>query len=147
MSGGSWHDRAGMAATSESDSLLQEFARLSAQLDAWTDAWQQRRAVGGAAVATLFSCLHTGEPLATRLEQRLLLAKARLEGKLADLAGRTAIAIARLAGDADVATTIDAVRQHVTAVGRSDEGFASKRAELEPLVAVYRRLATALGDG
>lgn len=135
-----------MAATPDTDPLLQEFARLNAQLDAWSEAWQQRRQVSGAAVATLFSGLHTGEPLATRLEQQLLLAKARLEGKLADLAGRTAIAIARLAGDAEVGSTIDAVRQHITAVGRSDEGFASKRAELDPLVAVYRRLAAALAS-
>ncbi len=126
------------------DPLLEEHAALLSQLGAWADAWRRRREHGSAALVILMSATHLGDPLATRIDKRLLLAKAHLEGRIAGLAGRIADAVAVLGGDADTSAISRAVSDAVLRVGHADEDFAGKLAELGPLVETYRRLRNAI---
>lgn len=128
----------------ETDPLLDDHAALLAQTTAWTDAWRRRREHTGAALVTLMSAIHLGDPLATRLEKRMLLAKAHLEGRIARLAGSFATAIAELGGDADASAIGRAVSDAVVRVGQADDDFGSKLAELGPVVDAYRRLRAAI---
>jgi len=127
------------------DPLLDEHAALMIRAVAWTAAWKRRHEHGAAAMVTLMSAQHLGAPVSVQLEKRLLLAKAHIEVRLADLAGRLAGAIAALGGDADTSAVATVVREAVTRVGGADEDFGSKIAELGPLADGYRRLRTALG--
>lgn len=126
------------------DPLLTEYEALRRQLDAWTEAWRRRREPGGAAMVGLMSTIVLGDPLASRLEKRLLLAKAHLEGRIAHYTGSIASAIAKLGGDADTSTIARAATEAVSRVGHADDDFGSKLAELVPLVECYRRLRSAL---
>ncbi|MFO0635806.1 MAG: hypothetical protein U0168_23450 [Nannocystaceae bacterium] len=127
------------------DALLDQYDRLRARADAWLEAWRGRKDTSSAAMTTVLSTVLVGEPVADRLERRLLLAKAHLEVEHAELAGRIAAAIARLGGEADTSALEQGVREMVQRVGRVDEGFASKRAELDPLATAYRRLRAGIG--
>lgn len=127
-----------------SDPLLAHYDVLRRQLDAWTDAWRHRRDHGGAAMVALMSTMVHGDPLASRLEKRLLLAKAHLEGRIAHYTGEVAAAIAKIGGDADTAAIERAATEAVTRIGHADDDFGSKLAELVPLVECYRRLRTAV---
>lgn len=128
------------------DRWLDEHAALMAQLSAWAEAWRRRRDHGGAALVTLMSAQHLGDPVATRIEKRLHLAKAHLEGRIAALAGGMAGAIARMGGDADTAAIERAVSDAVARVGGAEDDFGSKLAELGPIAETYRRLRGAI-DG
>jgi hypothetical protein len=128
------------------DRWLDEHAALLAQLSAWAEAWRRRREHGGAALVTLMSATHLGDPVATRIEKRLLLAKAHLEGRIATLAGGMAGAIARMGGDADTSAIERAVSDALVRVGGAEDDFGSKLAELAPIVEMYRRLRGAI-DG
>jgi hypothetical protein len=128
------------------DRWLDEHAALLAQLSAWADAWRRRRDHGGAALVTLMSATHLGDPVATRIEKRLLLAKAHLEGRIAALAGGVAGAIARMGGDADTSAIERSVSDALVRVGAAEDDFGSKLAELAPIVETYRRLRGAI-DG
>lgn len=128
------------------DPLLDEHAALMTQIHAWVEAWKRRREPGGgAAMVILMSAQHLGEPVATRLEKRLLLAKAHLEGRVANLGGAIAAAIATLGGDADVSGITRSVTEAIVRVGGLEEDFGSKLAELGPLVECYRRLRAGIG--
>ncbi|MBX7084285.1 MAG: hypothetical protein K1X88_34080 [Nannocystaceae bacterium] len=126
------------------DALLDQYDRLRTRADAWLEAWRGRKDTGSATMTTVLSSVLLGEPVADRIEKRLLLAKAHLEVEHAELGGRLAAAIAALGGHADTAAIEQAVREMIQRVGRVDEGFASKRAELDPLATAYRRLRAAL---
>ena len=116
--------------------------------DSLRRSWQERlasdRSMRRISLAMRLSSVLLGEPVADRIEKRLLLAKAHLEVEHAELGGRLAAAIAALGGHADTAAIEQAVREMIQRVGRVDEGFASKRAELDPLATAYRRLRAAL---
>lgn len=127
-----------------SDPLLGEHERLRAQIDAWKQAWLHRRETTAASTAMLLSSLQHGEPLGDRLEKRLLLARAQLEQRVARLAGDIAAAIATLAGDSDTSAIERSIADAIAQVGRADQDFASKLAELEPLAELYRRLRAAV---
>jgi hypothetical protein len=128
----------------EHDHLLDEHAALLAQTTAWTEAWRRRGEQSGAALVTLMSAIHLGDPLATKIEKRLLLAKVHLEGRIARMAGSFATAIAELGGDADASAIGAAVSETIVRVGHADQDFGSKLAELGPLVDTYRRLRAAI---
>lgn len=128
------------------DPLLAEHAEIRAQITAWIEAWSHRRDVASSTTAILFGTIVNDEPLAGRLEQRLLLARAHLERRIAKLAGALGAAIARRLGEDDPSALERRLHDAVAAVGSGDEDFASKLAELEPLVAAHRRIFGAL-DG
>lgn len=128
-----------------SDPLLTQHDALVRALRAWTDAWQHRRDSGSAAMVALASTMVNGEPLSLRLEKRLLLAKSHLEARIATQAGDVAHAIAKLAGQDDTTAIARAATEAVTRVGHADEDFASKLAELVPMIDAYRRLRGAVG--
>ncbi len=128
------------------DPLVVEHVQIRAHVSAWIEAWSGRRDVASSSTAILFGAVVQGEPLATRLEQRLLLARAHLERRIANLAGALGAAIARRLGEDDPSALERRLHDTVSAVGSGDYDFASKLAELEPLVAAYRRILDAL-DG
>jgi hypothetical protein len=125
--------------------LLTQHEALVRALRAWTEAWQHRRDSGSATMVALASTMVNGEPLATRVDKRLLLAKAHLEARIATQAGDVAHAIAQVAGEDDTTAIRRAATEAVTRVGHADEDFASKLAELVPMVDAYRRLRAAIG--
>lgn len=127
-----------------SDPLLDEHEQLREQIDAWIEAWLRRGEVTSASTATLLSSVQLGVPLAERLEKRLLLARAQLEQRTARLAGAFAAAIAGLGGETATDALERAITDALAQVGRADQDFASKLAELAPLVAMYRRLRAAI---
>jgi hypothetical protein len=130
--------------TTMSDPLLEEHERLRTQIDAWIEAWLRRKETTAASTSMVLSSVQLGVPLQERLEQKLLLVRAQLEQRAARLAGDLAAAIAGLGGDADTQPLQRAVSDTFAQVGRADQDFASKLAELGPLVAMYRRLKAAI---
>ncbi len=126
------------------DPLLQEHEQLRAQIEAWIAAWQRRSETTAASTAMVLSSLQLGSPLSERLEKRLLLARAQLEQRIARQAGEFAAAIAALGGDTETQTLERAIADAMAQVGRADQDFGSKLAELVPLVEMYRRLKAAI---
>ena len=130
--------------TAMSDPLLEEHERLRTQIDAWIEAWLRRKETTAASTSMVLSSVQLGVPLQERLEKKLLLVRAQLEQRVARLAGDLAAAIAGLGGDAETQSLQRAVSDAIAQVGRADQDFASKLAELGPLVAMSRRLKGAI---
>jgi hypothetical protein len=133
-----------MRAMVASDPLLDEHESLRAQIDAWIQAWLHRTETTAASTAMVLSSVQLGVPLTERLEKRLLLTRAQLEQRISRLSGSLAAAIAGLGGDTDTSQLERAVTDAIAQVGRADQDFGSKLAELDPLVTMYKRLKAAI---
>lgn len=124
-------------------SIEAELAALKCRATAWTEAWAERNALSSASVAEVYGAVHVGEPVGERLVARLKESRRELENSIARLAATTAGALARLGRDGDASAIERRAHETFLRIGRHDEGFATKLAELEPLVQRYLRLARA----
>ena len=127
------------------DPLLLHHRAIVAKVAAWKECWAHRNEAGGAALASVLSATYLGEPLSMQVERRLLEARREIDNEIARHAGilAAAIALACRAGDTD------AIERHTQEaflkIGKTEDGFESKMAELEPLVRYYETLSTAVG--
>lgn len=131
-----------MVATPES--IEAELAALEGRCQAWREAWAERERATCAAVGELLSATHVGSPLAERIVERLQEGRREIDNSIARLAAATAGATARLARDADTEAIERRTHETFLRIGRHDEHFDTKLAELRPLVHRYLRLARAL---
>jgi hypothetical protein len=127
------------------DPLLVHHQYLVAKVAAWKACWSQRNEAGGAALASVLSSTYFGEPLSMQVERRLLEARREIDNEIARHAGvlAAAIALACRAGETDAIER--RTQEAFLKIGKTEEGFASKMAELEPLVRYYTMLSTAVG--
>lgn len=122
-------------------------AKLRERVAAWRECWRDRARTTSASTALLMSQTLLGEPVAARLETRLLEGRRAIDNALARCAGEVAAAIAKLCRDApDVAAIERRVHEDFLRQAKTDETFENRLAELAPLVALHRRLAIALGE-
>jgi hypothetical protein len=130
--------------TSGEDPLLAHHRYLVDKVDAWKQCWAHHNEAGGATMATLLSMTYLGEPLSMQVERRLLEARREIENELARHAGvlAAAIALACRAGETDVIER--RTQEAFLKLGKHDEAFETKMAELEPLVRYYEQLSTAV---
>lgn len=128
-----------------SDPLLDHHRYLVAKVAAWKACWVHRNEAGGAALASLLSTSYLGEPLAMQIERRLLEARREIDNEIARHAGvlAAAVALACRAGDTDLIER--RTQEAFLKIGKTEDGFESKMAELEPLVRYYTMLSTAVG--
>lgn len=131
-----------MAATPES--IEAELAALEDRCQAWREAWAERERAPSASVSELLSAKHMGGPLGEKLVERLQEGRRELENSIARLAATTAGAMARLARDGDTEAIERRSHETFLRIGRHEEHFDTKLAELRPLVQRYLRLARAL---
>lgn len=133
---------AGMVATPES--IEAELAALEDRCQAWREAWAERERAPCAAVSEVLSAKHLAQPLAERIVERLTEGRREIENAIARLAAATAGATARLTRDGDTEALERRLHETFLRIGRHDEHFDTKLAELRPLVQRYLRLARAL---
>jgi hypothetical protein len=128
-----------------SDPLLAHHRGLVAKVAAWKECWAHHNEAGGAALSALLSTRYLGEPLSMQVERRLLEARREIDNELARHAGvlAAAVALACRAGETDAIER--RTQEAFLAIGKHDEAFESKMAELEPLVRYYTMLSTAVG--
>src|SRR5690606_7202454 len=110
----------------------------------WREAWAERERTPCAAVGEVLSATHLAEPLAERIVERLKEARQELDNALARLAATTGGALARLTRDGDTTTLERRLHETFLRIGRHEDHFDTKLAELRPLVERYLRLARAL---
>ncbi len=125
-------------------SIEAEFNALELRCTAWCEAWAQREHTPNASVGEVLSSIHLGEPLAGRLVERLKEGRFDIDNALSRLAATTAGAIARLTGDGDTQPLERRIHTLMSGLGKHEETFDTKLAELRPLVHRYLHLATAL---
>jgi hypothetical protein len=126
------------------DPLLAHHRALVAKVAAWKECWAHHNEAGGATLASLLSMTYLGEPLSMQVERRLLEARREIDNELARHAGllAAAIALACRAGDTDAIER--RTQEAFLKLGKHDQAFESKMAELEPLVRYYTMLSTAV---
>lgn len=118
---------------------------LIARVDAYRQAWRERAKAPTATVARLLSMTHHGEPLADRVEKRLLEGRRELDNALAAFGGQVAAAIAGLTKTGGTEAIGRQTQEELLRVARTDETFENRMHEVASLVALHDRLATALG--
>lgn len=131
--------------TTPSDPLLAHFESLERRVEAWRVSWERRGQADGALVAELMSRPYLGEPLSAQIERRLTEARRELENQLARYAGTLAAGIALLCRAGDTERIERDTFESFSRLGRTEEAFETKMAELRPMVELYRRLNLAVG--
>lgn len=131
-----------MAVTPES--IEAELAALEDRCHAWREAWAERERTPCASVGEVLSAKHLAEPLAERIVERLEQGRRELDNAIARLAGATAGAMARLTRDGDTSALERRLHETFLRIGKHEDHFDTKLAELRPLVQRYLRLARAL---
>jgi hypothetical protein len=131
-----------MVATPES--IEAELHAIEARCQAWREAWAERERTPCAAVGELLTAKHLAEPLAERITERLREGRRELENAIARLAAATAGATARLTRDGNTDAIERRLHETLLRIGKHEEHFDTKLAELRPLVERYLRLARAL---
>ncbi|MCX4245718.1 hypothetical protein [Paraliomyxa miuraensis] len=131
-----------MAATPES--IEAELAALEDRCQAWREAWAERERTPCASVGEVLSAKHLAEPLAERIVERLVEGRREIENAIARLAATTAGATARLTRDGDTSALERRLHEIFLRIGKHEEHFDTKLAELRPLVQRHLRLARAL---
>lgn len=131
-----------MAATPES--IEAELAALEERCQAWREAWAERERTPCASVGEVLSATHLAEPLTERIAERLKEGRREIENAIARLAATTAGAMARLTRDGDTSALERKLHETFLRIGKHEEHFDTKLAELRPLVQRYLRLARAL---
>ncbi|MCH9684507.1 MAG: hypothetical protein K0V04_23935 [Deltaproteobacteria bacterium] len=126
------------------ESIEAELQALEQRCAAWRQAWADRERTPCASVGELLSATHVGEPLAERIVERLKEARFEIDNALCRLAATTAGAIARLTRDADAQPLETRMQQIFSRIGKHEENFDTKLADLRPLVHRYLHLAQAL---
>ncbi len=126
------------------DALLTHHAMLIAKVAAWVESWNTRGQAPSATVAQLLSHTYMGQPLAAALETRLLEARREIDNQIARYAGTIAAAIALLCRAGDTDAIERSTHEAFLKIGQVEDGFATKMAELQPLVDTYARLSLAL---
>lgn len=121
-----------------------ELAALELRCQAWREAWAERDRSPSASVSEVLSAMHLGEPLTERLVERLRAGRLEIEHAIARLAAATAGALARLARDGDTETIERRTHETFVRIGKHEEHFDTKLAELRPLVKRYLTVARAL---
>lgn len=130
----------------ESDPLLVHHQSLIEKTQAWQQAWNDRGQAQTASVAELMSRSYLGSTVAQQIEKRLLEGRLEIDHQIARFAGMLAAAIALLFRAGDTETIERQTQEAFLRIGKSEDGFATKMAELRPLVELYRRLNTALSS-
>jgi hypothetical protein len=131
-----------MAATPES--IEAELIALEDRCQAWREAWAERERTPCASVSEVLSAKHLAQPLGERIVERLQEGRRELENAIARLAATTAGATAKLARDGDTEAIERRLHETFLRIGRHEEHFDTKLAELRPLVQRYLRLSRAL---
>lgn len=127
-------------------SVRTQHAQLVDRVRAYREAWRDRGVAKGAIVARTMSAMHMGEPLSQRLETRLLEGRRELDNAIARFGADMAGALACATKDGDASDIERSIHAELIGVSRTDETFENRLAELVPLLEVYVRLATALGN-
>ncbi len=127
------------------DPLLEHFEALEARAKAWETAWARRGETSAASVALLLSQPYLGQTLGQQIERRLLEGRREIDNQLTRFAGMVAAAIALLCRAGDTEALERSIQESMSKIGRVEDGFDSKLAELRPLVALYARLNAAVG--
>ncbi len=131
-----------MAATPES--IEAELVALEARCDAWRQAWADRERTPTSSVSEVLSAVYLGEPMAERIVERLKEGRREIENSIARLGAAAAGGIARLTREGDASAIERRLHETLLRIGKHDEHFDTKLAELRPLVQRYLTLATAL---
>ncbi|MEM6992540.1 MAG: hypothetical protein AAF721_18645 [Myxococcota bacterium] len=126
-------------------SIRSEHEVLVQRVAAFREAWRERDKASTATVARILSLPHVGEPLSDRLQTRLLEGRRELDNAIARFGADVAGAVACATKDGDASTIERALHEELSRVARTDETFENRLHELASLVALYCRLATALG--
>ena len=126
------------------DALLLHYDKLNARVHAWREAWARRGEAPSVAVTMLLSESYFGQTLAQQIETRLLEARREIDNAIARYAGLVAAAIALLTRAGSTGDIERKTQEAFLKVGRNDDGFEAKMAELEALIALYRRLSIAV---
>lgn len=129
----------------EADPLLKHYTTLLEKAEAWQQAWAQRGEAPTASVAQLMSQTFQGATLAQQIEKRLLEGRRELDNQIARFAGTLAAAVALLCKSGNTDAIERQTQEAFLRVGKTEDGFASKLAELRPMADLYRRLKTAVG--
>jgi len=135
-------DNAAMAATPET--IDAELQALEARCQAWREAWAERERTSCASLGEVMSAIHLGEPLGERIVERLREGRREIENAIARLGATTGGAIARLTREGDASTLERRLHETFSRLGKHEEHFDTKLAELRPLVQRYLTLARAL---
>ncbi|MEM9455863.1 MAG: hypothetical protein AAGF11_16905 [Myxococcota bacterium] len=131
-----------MAATPES--IEAELHALEDRCQSWRDAWAERERTPTASVSEVLSAQYLGEPIAERIVERLREGRREIENSIARLGATTGGAIARLTREGDASAIERRLHETFLRIGKHEEHFDTKLAELRPLVQRYLRLAKAL---
>ena len=133
-----------MTDTATPETIEAELQALELRSQAWREAWAERDRTPSASVSEVLTAMHLGEPLTERIIERLKEGRFEIEKSIARLAATTAGALARLARDGDTEAIERRSHETFLRIGKHDEGFDTKLAELRPLVKRYLTLARAL---
>lgn len=127
------------------DPLLAHHRHIVDRVQAWREAWTGRARAESGAVARVLSTEYLGEPLSMQIERRLLEARREIDNEIARFAGMlaAAVALACRAGDTDAIER--RTQLAFLEIGKVEDGFESKMAELEPLVRYYATLKQTVG--
>lgn len=131
-----------MAATPES--IEAELSALEDRCRAWAEAWAERERTPTASVGEVLSAQYLGEPMAERIVERLREGRREIDNAIARLGAATGGAMARLTREGDASTIERRLHETFLRIGKHEEHFDTKLAELRPLVERYLRLARAL---
>jgi hypothetical protein len=126
------------------DSLLTHHDKLCARVEAWREAWARRGESPSAAVTMLLSERYLGSTLAQQIETRLMEARREIDNAIVRYAGVLAAGIALLTRAGPTEDIERRTQEAFAKLGRNDDGFESKMAELRGLVDVYRRISVAV---
>jgi hypothetical protein len=126
------------------DALLLHHQRLLERVAAFKQAWARRAETPSASVAQLMSSTFMGETLSQQVEKRLLEARREIDNQIARYAGTLAAGIAILCRSGDTDAIERKTQEMFLGLGKHEDNFESKLAELTPLVETYARLSVAV---
>ena len=126
------------------DALLTHHEVLQQRVTAWREAWAKRGEAPTAAVTQLLGETYLGSTVAQHIEEKLLQTRREIDNAIARYAGLVAAAVALLCKAGSTEDIERKTQESFLKIGRQEDGFETKMAELQPLVELYRRLSVAM---